>query len=148
VHLRQEGRGSWAPFIRPPPLRRALFLELHDDVHRGADAHGDIDGLRLVAGARDGNRVRAGIRDDSAWVRGEVLACRGAMGIAGGLERVETGELDQLRGARLAILFEDAAADATTRVSSRLSLHVVFFFVDDDRPSHDRVRPGGHGEHF
>jgi hypothetical protein len=27
-----------------------------------------------VAGARDGNRVRAGIRDDSAWVRGEVLA--------------------------------------------------------------------------
>ena len=70
------------------------------------------------------------------------------MGIAGGLERVETGELDQLRGARLAILFEDAAADAATRVSSRLSLHVVFFFVDDDRPSHDRVRPGGHGEHF
>src|SRR5664280_2514344 len=70
----KKGPVSRAHFVPSPRLRRALFLELHDDVYRGADAHGDIDGLRLVAGARDGNRVRAGICDDSAWVCGEVLA--------------------------------------------------------------------------
>src|SRR5664280_2240339 len=70
----KKGPVSRAPFVAPPRPRRALFLELHDDIHRGADAHGDIDGLRLVAGARDGNRMRAGICHDAAWVRGEILA--------------------------------------------------------------------------
>src|SRR5450759_3812951 len=70
----KKGAVSRAPFVPPPRPRRALFLELHDDVHRGADAHGDIDGLRLVAWAGDGNRVRAGICHDAVWVRGEVLA--------------------------------------------------------------------------
>src|SRR5450759_4886807 len=70
----KKGPVSRAHFVPPSRPRRALFLELHYDVHRGADAHGDIDGLRLVAGARDGNRMRAGICHDAAWVRGEVLA--------------------------------------------------------------------------
>src|ERR1035437_2580978 len=70
----KKGAVSWAPFVHPPPPRRGLVLELHYDVRRGADAHGDIDGLRLVAWAGDGNRVRAGICHDAAWVRGEVLA--------------------------------------------------------------------------
>src|SRR5450830_166931 len=70
----KKGAVSRAPFVPPPRPRRALFLELHDDVHRGADAHGDIDGLRLVAWAGDGNRMRAGICHDAVWVRGEVLA--------------------------------------------------------------------------
>src|SRR5450830_2045214 len=70
----KKGAVSRAPFVHPPRPRRALFLELHDDVHRGADAHGDIDGLRLVAWAGDGNRMRAGICHDAVWVRGEVLA--------------------------------------------------------------------------
>src|SRR5450830_1908892 len=70
----KKGAVSRAPFVHPPRPRRALFLELHDDVHRGADAHGDIDGLRLVAWAGDGNRMRAGICHDAAWVPGEVLA--------------------------------------------------------------------------
>src|SRR5450830_747612 len=70
----KKGAVSRAPFVHPPRPRRALFLELHDDVHRGADAHGDIDGLRLVAWAGDGNRMRAGICHDAPWVPGEVLA--------------------------------------------------------------------------
>src|SRR5450759_2931754 len=71
---KHEEPGEPGPSEGASALGRRLLLELHDDIHRGADAYGDVHGLRLVAGARDRDRVRAGIRDDTARVRGEVPA--------------------------------------------------------------------------
>src|SRR5664279_1161353 len=73
LRSKREGPVSRALFLRRI-ARRALLLQHHDDIHRGADAHGDVHGLRLVAGARNGDRVRAGIRDDAAQIGGEVAA--------------------------------------------------------------------------
>src|ERR1019366_4721545 len=48
-HAPEKRRGPGFPGPLPS-LRCAgrLLLELDDDVHRGADAHGDVHGLRLV----------------------------------------------------------------------------------------------------
>src|ERR1019366_2878368 len=71
---RKKGPANRALRRKRSSRGRSLLLELDDDIHRGADAHGDVDGLRLVAGARDRDRVCAGIRDDAARVGGKVPA--------------------------------------------------------------------------